>query len=410
MRISEKIRSAAAEAEKRAAGQFEHIERVAQINTEKVLDAFHLNRVSESMFVSTTGYGYNDLGRDTLDKIFALVTGMPSALVRSGFVNGTHAITCALFSAVGAGDTLLSLTGAPYDTLRSVVGAGRDEFGSFRTYGINYRQIELLPDGTPDYESIAAQAADKSVKAVFIQRSGGYTGRGVLSVETINRMIDTVKSVSPDTAVIVDNCYGEFVETEEPRADIIAGSLIKNMGGGLAPTGGYVAGSEELVKNASYRLTVPGTGGEVGASLGINRSLYQGLFMAPHTVAQALKTAVFAACLAEELGYAAFPSGSEERHDIIQTLQLGSPEKLMRFCRGIQAGSPVDSFVTPEAWDMPGYEDQVIMAAGTFIQGASIELSCDGPMKPPYRAYLQGGLSYESGKLGIMAAFDSMLQ
>ncbi|MCR4772383.1 MAG: methionine gamma-lyase family protein [Oscillospiraceae bacterium] len=408
MKISQKIRSLAAEAEKLAAERFARIDAVARANTEKVLDAFAEYRVSEGMFAGSTGYGYNDLGRDTLDGIYARVLGTPSALVRTGFVNGTHAICCAMFSAVGTGDTLLSLTGAPYDTLRSVVGTGRDSFGSFKTYGINYRQVELLPDGTPDYESIAREAADPGVKAVFIQRSGGYTGRGAFSAATVNKMIETAKSVSPSVAAIVDNCYGEFVETEEPKADIMAGSLIKNPGGGLAPMGGYVAGSVELVENASFRLTVPGTGGEVGASLGVNRSLFQGLFMAPHTVAQALKTAVFAAALAELMGYEAFPRHDAERHDIIQSLIFNSPEKLKRFCRGIQAGSPVDSYVTPEAWDMPGYEDKVIMAAGAFIQGSSIELSCDGPMKPPYRAYLQGGLSYEAGRLGIMTAAEML--
>ncbi|MBO4330587.1 MAG: methionine gamma-lyase family protein, partial [Oscillospiraceae bacterium] len=295
-----------------------------------------------------------------------------------------------------------SVTGEPYDTLHAAItGAAR---GSLASYGVKYAQLELAPDGGPDYESIARQAADKSVKAVFIQRSGGYTGRGAFSARTVNKMIRTAKSVSPSVAAIVDNCYGEFVETEEPKADIMAGSLIKNPGGGLAPMGGYVAGSEKLVENASFRLTVPGTGGEVGASLGVNRSLFQGLFMAPHTVAQALKTAVFAAALAELMGYETVPGHDAERYDIIQSIVFRSPELLKSFCRGIQAGSPVDGFVTPEPWDMPGYEDKVIMAAGNFIQGSSIELSCDGPMKPPYRAYLQGGLSYEAGKLGIMTA------
>lgn len=409
MIISDKIRKLAAEADRLAAARFAYIDAVSAENTERVLDAFHAERVSEAMFAGSTGYGYNDLGRDTLDKIYARVLGTPAALVRTGFVSGTHAIACAMFSAVESGDILVSLTGAPYDTLRGVVGASGDCFGSFKSYGIGYGQVELLPDGSPDYEGIKRAVADKNVKAAFIQRSRGYTGRSAFSAEQIEAMAAAVKSVSPDTAVILDNCYGEFTQTREPKVDLMAGSLIKNMGGGLAQTGGYVAGSEKLVERAAFRLTVPGIGGEVGASGTNCRSMYQGLFMAPHTVAQALKTAVFTSALLELMGYEVFPHMDAERFDIIQSVDFRDPELLKRFCRGIQAGSPVDSHVTPEPWDMPGYDDRVIMAAGTFIQGASIELSCDGPMTPPYRAYLQGGLSYEAARAGVMLAAEYII-
>lgn len=396
-------------AQRRVRRRFDEIDETASANTARVLEAFRRHRVSEAMFAGTTGYGYDDVGRDTLDKLWADVFGTEAALVRLGFVNGTHAITCAIFAPLRTGDVLLSATGLPYDTLWSALGIHDERPGSLRSYGIDFRAAELREDGTPDLESIAALAADPRVREVFIQRSRGYTGRPALSVETIDRIIETVRRVNPEAACVVDNCYGEFVETQEPHADLLAGSLIKNPGGGLAPTGGYVAGRAELVEAAAFRLTVPGLGGEVGASLGFSRSLYQGLFLAPHTVAQALKTAVFAASLLEDLGFTTFPSWDAPRHDIIQSVDFGKPELLERFCAGLQHGSPVDSFVTPEAWDMPGYEHPVIMAAGTFIQGASIELSCDGPMIPPYRAYLQGGLTYEAGRLGILSAVEAML-
>lgn len=400
----------AAAAEARIQPRFAAIDHTAAENTRRVLNAFRAHRVAEAMFAGSTGYGYDDLGRDTLDAIWAQVFGTERALVRLGFVNGTHAIACAIFAPLRTGDVLLSATGLPYDTLWSALGVHDDKPGSLKSYGVAFRHVELTAEGKPDHAAIAQAAADPRVKEVFIQRSRGYTGRAALSAGEIDAIVETVRGVNPHAACVVDNCYGEFVEEREPAADLLAGSLIKNPGGGLAPMGGYVAGRAELVEAAAYRLTVPGIGGEVGASLGQNRSLYQGLFMAPHTVAQALKTAVFAAALLEDMGYAAFPSWDAERSDIIQSVDFGDAALLRRFCAGIQHGSPVDSYVTPEPWDMPGYESPVIMAAGTFIQGASIELSCDGPMTPPYRAYLQGGLTYEAGKLGILEAAAALLE
>ena len=392
--------------------QFEKIDAVAEQNTRKVMEAFQDNRVSESCFAGTTGYGYDDLGRDTLDKIYAQIFGTEAALVRIGFVNGTHALTTAMFALAKPGDTILAVTGLPYDTLRSAIGISGDCHGSLKFYGINYGQVDLAPDGGPDYEGIARAAAEKSVAAVMIQRSRGYGERKALTVEEIGKICSTVKSVNPGAYIMVDNCYGEFTDVIEPTqvgADIIAGSLIKNPGGGIAPTGGYVAGKSELVERAAMRLTTPGIGGECGSTLGNNRLLYQGLFMAPHTVAQALKTAVFCAAMMDELGISSSPAIDEKRSDIIQMVRLGSPEAMERFCLGIQAGAPVDSYVTPEPWPMPGYDCPVIMAAGAFIQGASIELSADGPMREPYTIYMQGGLTFESGKLGIMMAVSAML-
>ncbi len=399
----------ASEAEEQILPRFREIDRIAESNTRRVLETFRELRVSEACFAGSTGYGYDDLGRGTLEKCFARLFGTESALVRLNFVNGTHAITCAIFAPLRAGDTLLCATGLPYDTLWSALGVHDEQPGSLRSYGIGFRATELLPDGTPDWAAIEQAAADPKVKEVFIQRSRGYTSRAALSVETIDRIIDLVHRVNPGAACVVDNCYGEFVEEREPRGDLLAGSLIKNPGGGLAPMGGYVAGRADLVEAAAFRLTVPGLGGEVGATLGNNRSLFQGLFMAPHTTAQALKTAVFAAALLEKLGFKVFPRWDEKRSDIIQSVDLGDGELLRRFCAGIQHGSPVDSYVTPEPWDMPGYDDPVIMAAGNFIQGASIELSCDGPMRAPFTAYLQGGLTWESGKLGILAAAEELM-
>lgn len=390
--------------------QFRKIDEIAQTNTQKVLAAFQKHRVSDVCFNETTGYGYNDRGRETLDLLFADVMGTNSALVRAGFVNGTHAITSALFAALRPGDTMLSATGAPYDTLRGVIGITGEHRGSLREYGIQYAQVELDSTGKPDLQAIEqAIDSDSSTSAVFIQRSRGYSQRPSLTVAEIGKIADLAHS--RNLTVIVDNCYGEFTETLEPGdigADLIAGSLIKNPGGGIAPSGGYVAGEGELVDAAAARLTVPGIGAECGATLGVNRLLFQGLFMAPHVTAQAMKTAVFCARLFELLGYKTSPSSLDTRSDIIQTVELGSPELLRKFCRGIQLGAPVDSYVTPEPWDMPGYDCPVIMAAGAFIQGASIELSADAPLREPYRAYLQGGLTFESGKLGIMLAASSM--
>lgn len=391
---------------------FRQLEKTALINTAKVLAAYKKHRVSDGCLTGTTGYGYDDKGRDTLDHIYADVFGAEAALVRISFVNGTHAITAALFGALKAGDTLLSITGAPYDTLRGAIGIEGDYRGSLKDYGVAYAQTDLCPDGTPDLEKIKRDAANPCVAAVFIQRSRGYSTRPALSVSEIGALCTLVHGVNPGAAVIVDNCYGEFTETMEPTevgADLIAGSLIKNPGGGLAPTGGYIAGRRDLVEGAAYRLTSPGIGGECGATLFNNRLLYQGFFTAPHTVAEALKTAVFCARLLELMGYKTAPAWNTPRTDIIQMVELGEPELLRRFCKGIQAGGPVDAYVSPEPWDMPGYGCPVIMAAGTFVQGASIELSADGPMREPYCVYLQGGLTFEAGRLGIMTAAD-MLQ
>lgn len=391
---------------------FAAIDSVAEINTRKVMTAFQDMRVSDSCFAGTTGYGYDDLGRDVLDKIYAQIFGTEAALVRIGFVNGTHALTTAMFALASPGETVLAVTGTPYDTLRSAIGIEGNCFGSLKFYGINYGEVALTADGEPDYEAIKKAAADKNVRGIMIQRSRGYADRKALTVEEIGRICSCVREVNPEANIMVDNCYGEFTDTVEPTqvgADIIAGSLIKNPGGGLAPTGGYIAGKAELVERAAMRMTSPGIGGECGSTLGNNRLLFQGLFMAPHVVAQALKTAVFCSGMMKELGIESSPAPEEKRSDIIQMVKLGSAENMKRFCLGIQAGAPVDSYVTPEAWEMPGYNCPVIMAAGSFVQGSSIELSADGPMREPFIAYMQGGLTYESGKLGIMMAVSAML-
>ncbi len=402
------------EAEKKLASRFQAIDEVAEINTERVLRAFAEYRVDAGMFASTDGYGYDDRGRDTLDKIYASVFGAEAAFVRHSILSGTHALTVGLFGLLRPGDTLLSLTGKPYDTLDEVIGiSGEAGRGSLADFGISYRKIDLLPDGSPDYAAIReALLADRSVKVAFIQRSKGYLDRPTLSVAEIGRLAQAVHEVS-DAFVMVDNCYGEFVETVEPcavGADLMVGSLIKNPGGGMAESGGYLAGTERAVSLCGYRYSAPGVGLEIGASLGNNKSLYKGFFYAPHTVAQALKTAHLAAYIFEALGYPTEPHWSEERHDIIQSVKCGTPEALIAFCRGIQWGSPVDAYVTCEPWAMPGYGDPVIMAAGTFTQGASLELSADGPIRPPYIAYFQGGLTYESGKFGVLSAARAVME
>lgn len=415
MKISEikkEVFEMAERAQASCEAQFRLIDSVAEKNTYRVMEAFQDNKVSDACFSGTTGYGYDDLGREVLDKIYAQIFGTEAALVRIGYVNGTHALTAAMFSLCRPGETVLAVTGLPYDTLRTAIGISGDEFGSLKFYGINYEQVDLDENGEPDYEAIKAAAANEKVTGVMIQRSRGYADRKALSVEEIGRICDAVKEVNPRASIMVDNCYGEFTDVIEPThvgADIIAGSLIKNPGGGLAPTGGYIAGKAELVERAATRLTTPGIGGECGSTLGNNRLLFQGLFMAPHVVAQALKTAVFCAAMMNELGIESSPAVDEKRSDIIQMIKLGSPENMKRFCLGIQAGAPVDSYVTPEPWPMPGYDCDVIMAAGAFIQGSSIELSADGPMREPYIAYMQGGITYESGKLGIMMAVSAML-
>ncbi len=409
--ISDRVRALGNQAQAELTEQFARIDAIAGENTERVLAAFQKHRVAEGYFAGTTGYGYDDLGRDKLDEIYADLFGTEAALVRIQFVNGTHAITCALFGALKTGDVLLSAVGAPYDTLLSAIGVENQGHGSLKDYGIEYRQVELL-ENKPDLEGMARAAADPRVKAVLIQRSRGYSTRASLSVAEIGEMCRILKQANPNAAILVDNCYGEFVEPIEPThvgADLAVGSLIKNPGGGLAPAGGYIAGRRDLVEGAAMRLTVPGIGGECGCTLGQNRLLYQGLFLAPHTVAQALKTAVFAARVMELLGYETDPNSLSVRHDIIQMLHMKEPEALKKFCKGIQFGAPVDSYVTPEPWDMPGYNCQVIMAAGAFIQGASIELSADAPMRPPYTVYLQGGLTFESGRLGILLAVQELL-
>ena len=407
MTISERIKELSDNAMTDIAGRFRMIDEISLACTEKVLSAFRRHRVSDACFAGTTGYGYNDIGRETLEKIYSDVFGTPSSLVRTGFVSGTHAITSALFAALRPGQTLLAAAGTPYDTLHGVIGIKGNFRGSLKDYNIGYLQTELMPGGEPDHKAIAGTLRSNDVGAVLVQRSRGYSSRRALTVQEIGDICGTVHGVDANAVVVVDNCYGEFTEAIEPGnagADLIAGSLIKNPGGGLAPSGGYVAGKEELVEAAAYRMTAPGVGGECGATFGANRLLFQGLFMAPHTVAQAMKTAVFCARLFELLGYKTTPGYLDARSDIIQMVELGSPQLLERFCRGIQAGAPVDSYVTPTFGSVPGYDCPVIMAAGAFIQGASIELSADGPMREPYSAYLQGGLSFESGKLGIMRA------
>lgn len=413
LHFSEQTLKLAKEAQADIQSQFAAIDEVAEYNSQKVLAAFQNHRVAEAYFAGTTGYGYDDLGRDMLDRIYADIFETEDALVRVQFVNGTHAIASCLYGVLEPGDVLLSAVGAPYDTIQGVIGITGDYPLSLKQYGIEYREVPISRENTPDREKLAEMAADTRVKAVLIQRSKGYSTRASLSVAEIGELIAVVKGVNPSAICVVDNCYGEFVEKTEPSqvgADLIVGSLIKNPGGGLAPTGGYICGRAELVERASYRLTVPGIGRECGATLGNNRALYQGLFLAPHTVAQALKTAIFAARMMEKMGYDTEPRSDQTRHDIIQMISLNAPERVEQFCRGIQSGSPVDSFVTPVPWDMPGYDVPVIMAAGAFIQGASIELSADAPMREPYTVYMQGGLTYESGKTGILLATEALLK
>ena len=407
--IGREVLEFGARIEKKLTDRFLAIDRRAEYNQLKVIGGMQKNRVSDIHFAATTGYGYNDLGRDTLEAVYASVFHGESALVRPQLISGTHALNIALSGNLRPGDELLSPVGKPYDTLEEVIGI-RPSCGSLAEYGITYRQVDLKEDGSFDFEGIR-QALNERTRLVTIQRSKGYATRPTLSVERIGELIAFIKSIRPDVICMVDNCYGEFVETIEPTdvgADMIVGSLIKNPGGGLAPIGGYIVGRQDCVDRASYRLSAPGLGKEVGASLGINQQLYQGLFMAPVVVAGALKSAIFAANIYEALGYDVVPDGSEERYDIIQAITFGSPEGVIAFCKGIQAAAPVDSFVTPEPWDMPGYDSQVIMAAGAFVQGSSIELSADGPIKPPYAVYFQGGLTWYHAKLGILMSLQKL--
>lgn len=409
--IKPEVYELARQAEEEIRPQFERVDRIAMLNTRKVMTAFQDSKVSDSCFAGTTGYGYDDLGREVLDKVYAQVFRTEAALVRIGFVNGTHALSAALFGILKPGDTLLSVTGLPYDTLRNAIGIEGDCHGSLKFYGINYKQVDLK-NGEADLDAIKAALADRSISAVLIQRSRGYENRKALSAEEIGEICSAVKSVAPNVTVMVDNCYGEFTGEHEPTeygVDIMAGSLIKNPGGGLAPTGGYIVGRKDLVENAAMRLTTPGIGGECGASLGNNRLLFQGFFMAPHIVAQAIKTVTFCSAMMKKIGFESSPAPDEARNDIIQMVTLKNTENMKKFCRGVQAGAPVDSYVTPEPWQMPGYNVPVIMAAGAFVQGSSIELSADGPMREPYTLYVQGGITYESGKLGIMMAVNEML-
>ena len=413
MQFSKELQELARRAEAELSGIFAELDDISFYNTNRVLDAFREHRVSDALFAGTSGYGYDDRGRDTLDRIWADVFGAESALVRTQIVNGTQALTIGLFGLLRPGDILLSVAGKPYDTLDEVIGnTGTPGNGSLRDFGVSYRQIDLK-DGKLDLPSIREAISREKVKVVFVQRSKGYLDRRTLTVSEIGELVKTVKEISPDSFVYVDNCYGEFTERLEPTAlgaDLCVGSLIKNAGGGMAETGGYLVGSARAVELASYRLTSPGTGGEVGCTLGLNKSLYKGLFYAPHTTVQALKTAHFAAYIFSALGYKTEPAWNERRSDIIQCVYTGSPEGLCAVCRGIQAGSPVDAYVSPEPWGMPGYSDQVIMAAGNFTQGSSIELSADGPLRTPYIAYLQGGLTFEAGKIGILSAAQELMK
>lgn len=389
--------------------RFDAIDKTAEYNQLKVLKAMQDAKVSEACLTGTTGYGYNDLGRDALEAVYAGIFHTEDALVRPQITCGTHALALALMSNVRPGDEILSPVGKPYDTLEEVIGI-RESKGSLKEYGVSYAQADLLPDGEFDYEAIK-NAIKPNTKLVTIQRSKGYEPRRTLSVDRIGQLIAYIKNIKSDIICMVDNCYGEFVETIEPAdagADMVVGSLIKNPGGGLAPIGGYIAGKKEYVENAAYRLTSPGLGKEVGASLGVLPAFYQGLFLAPTVVASALKGAVFAANILESFGFDVIPDGKESRHDIIQAVTFHSPEGVIAFCKGIQAAAPVDSFVTPEPWDMPGYDSKVIMAAGAFVSGSSIELSADGPIKPPYTAYFQGGLTFPHAKFGILKAVQEL--
>ncbi len=409
MTFSKKLMDIKASVIESSKDMFAHIDAIAEENTLKVLDAMRECRVSDSHFNTTSGYAYDDIGRIKLDELFAKVFGAERALVRTQFVSGTHALATVLFGILRPGDELVSLTGAPYDTMQTVIGYAHPSKGSLKEFGILYDELPMV-DGKVDIARIP-EIIKPATKMVLIQRSRGYSMRSPLTISDIREITAAVKAVKPDCICFVDNCYGEFVDTEEPTqagADVMAGSLIKNAGGGIAPTGGYIAGKSDLVELCSYRLTAPGMGDELGASLSNNRMIFQGFFLAPHVVAQAIKGAVFAAGMFAARGYKTLPLPTEKRGDIIQAIELGSAEKLIAFCGGIQKYSPVDSFAAPEPWDMPGYEDKIIMAAGTFVQGASIEFSADGPLREPYNVYLQGGLTFEHAVIGIMGAAQAI--
>ena len=411
--IDNKLTELDKKALERSEKQFERIDSITEYNQLKVLKAFIKNGVSESSFAGSTGYGYDDRGREVLEKVMADCMGAEDSLIRHNFVSGTHTLTVALFGVLRPGDKVICLTGRPYDTITGVFGIDEKTDGSLADFGVEYGQVELKPDGTPDIEEIKRVLRNEKPKMAYIQRSRGYSTRPSLKIADIEVIIKAIKEASPESIIMVDNCYGEFVETKEPcdiGADIIAGSLIKNPGGGIAPTGGYIAGRKDLIEKCAYRLTCAGVGREVGATLGHSRELYMGLFSAPHVVGEALKTAVYTASLFELLGFSVTPTSEEVRGDIIQCITLGSAEGLIAFCQGMQSGAPVDSFVVPEPWDMPGYTDPVIMAAGAFTLGASIELSADGPLRPPYAAWMQGGINFHSAKAGVLLAAQKMLE
>ena len=393
--------------------RFKETDDITEYNQLKMLSAFIKNGVTESAFAGSTGYGYDDRGREILERVMADAMGAEDSLIRHNFVSGTHTLTVALFGLLRPGDKVLVLTGRPYDTITGVFGIDEKTDGSLADFGVEYNEIALLPDGTPDKAAIKKELAANAYKMAYIQRSRGYSTRPSLTIEKIRELCDIVREVSPQSIIMVDNCYGEFTEKHEPcevGADIIAGSLIKNPGGGIAPTGGYIAGRHELIEKCAYRLTCPGVGREAGATLGHSRELYMGLFSAPHVVGEAMKTAVFASALFKALGFEVTPEPDDKRGDIIQCVTLGTAEGLIAFCRGMQSGAPVDAFVTPEPWDMPGYDDKVIMAAGAFTMGASIELSADGPLRPPYAAWMQGGLNFHSAHAGVLLAAQKMLE
>ena len=408
--ISDKIKKASEEALLKAKEKFNEIEEITEYNQQKVLASFIRNCVSEADFSGTTGYGYGDRGREKLDRIYAEAFGAEDAIVRHSFTCGTHTLAVALFGILRPGDTMLCVTGTPYDTIHSVIGLSGEGMGSLKDFGVKYAQVDLNAEGRPDIDAIK-KAVEEKPRMVYIQRSRGYSLRPTLSVAEIGEIAKTIKSVSPETVIMVDNCYGEFVEKIEPvqvGADLMAGSLIKNAGGAIARTGGYIAGKTELVELCAYRATTPGLGKEVGCSLDENRNMFMGIFNAPHVVGEALKTAVFTAAMFENFGFKVTPSSSESRHDIIQALCLEKPERLIAFCRGIQSGAPVDSHLTPEPWDMPGYDSQVIMAAGAFIMGSSIELSADAPLREPFAVWLQGGINFHSAKTAVMLAAEKL--